>query len=188
MNKQALIKLAHVRLAINHVLRNRMVKRAEQQKKNPYVAGAMIGAGAPLINRYIPKAQRATAQGIDTVANYGHNAVDSTSNMGHGIIDRMANAGHHALNRVNNLGHKAVSANNFVWQRMVNPRGGIPSTQRPEYRAYSQKHIDVNGDPLENQEYYDNMDPSERTPQMENDLMQSYLNYFDKLYEQQGIN
>ena len=180
MNKQALIKLAQVRLAINHVLRQRMVKRAEQPKKNPYVAGAMIGAGAPLVNRYVPQAQRTAAQGIGTVADYGHNVVDSTSNMGHGVIDRIANAGHHALNRVNNLGHKAVSAGNFVGQRMVNPMGGIPSTQRPEYRAYSQKHIDVNGDPWENQEYYDNLDPSERTPQMENDLIQSQLNYFER--------
>ena len=188
MNRQALIKLAQVKLAINHVLRQRMVKQAEQAKKNPYVAGATVGAVGPLISRYVYPAQRATTQGIGTVADYGHNVVDSASNTGHGFIDRMADAGHQAINGVNRLGHKGISAGNFLGQRLVNPTGGVPSMQRPEYRAYSQKHIDTHGDPWENQEYYDNLDPSERTPQMDNDLTQSYLNYLEKIYEQTGTN
>jgi len=44
MNKQALIKLAQVRLAINHVLRQRMVKQATEENYLPPPVSARIGA------------------------------------------------------------------------------------------------------------------------------------------------
>lgn len=208
MNKQALVKLAKVRLAINYVLRNRLTKQAADATIMPESAtsvsankpratptpqsvlyGGAVGGYLPVMTspsaptRYMKGQQRIT-NGIDNFANKGHSYLDSYANKANNRIDRVADFKHGIINTLNSWGNSALDTGSYWAKRVINPRYTAPYTQRQEYQPFSGKHIDSNGDPWENQEYYDNLPENERTPEMERALLQSQLNYFNNQYNQ----
>ena len=70
MNKQALIKLAQVRLAINHVLRQRMVKQAVSPNRFGYDAAKFYGGlGLALGREGLERAEIAYPEAMRSIYN-----------------------------------------------------------------------------------------------------------------------